>query len=94
MPRVEVVYALPQRQYLMALEVEDGCTAIIAVQRSGVLQTFPELEGQPLRLGIFGEELADPAARRLLDGDRVEIYRPLLIDPKAVRRQRAARAKR
>lgn len=93
MIRVEVVYALPQNQRLIALELEEGCSALTAVQRSGLLQQFPEIDLHTAVLGIFGKRLEDPATTALCEGDRVEIYRPLLIDPKAVRRQRAARSR-
>ncbi len=96
--RVEVAYALPQRQCLIALEVEPGCTALDAAQRSGIDRQFPEIDWRTAKLGVFGKLLDAPAHHVLREHDRVEIYRPLLIDPKAVRRQRAAqrqtRAKR
>lgn len=89
---VEVAYALPERQLILALEVAAGTTALEAVQQSGIEQEFPGLvvdAGTPL--GIFGH--AVPPQQSLRDGDRVEIYRPLQADPKAVRKARAARAK-
>jgi putative ubiquitin-RnfH superfamily antitoxin RatB of RatAB toxin-antitoxin module len=92
--KVEVAYALPQQQCIIALEVEPGCTALTAAQRSGIDQQFPEIDWQNAVLGIFGKLLDAPALYTLSEGERVEIYRPLLIDPKAVRKQRAAKAKR
>lgn len=85
--RVEVVYALPDRQRLLSLSVPAGCTAREAVERSGIVDEFPEIEpaGQPL--GIFGRRCAQDQALR--DGDRVEIYRPLQADPKEARRELA-----
>ena len=87
--KVEVVYALPDRQRLVVLEVEAGCTAIEAVRRSGIAAEFPELDIDQAALGIFGRVVA--GEQRLAAGDRVEIYRPLIADPKAVRRARAER---
>ena len=92
--KVEVAYALPQHQRIIALEVEPGCTALAAAQRSGIDQQFPEIDWQTAVLGVFGRLLDAPAQYALSEGERVEIYRPLLIDPKAVRKQRAAKAKR
>lgn len=92
--KVEVAYALPQQQNIIALEVEPGCTALAAAQRSGIDRLFPEIDWQSATLGVFGRLLDAPAQYALSEGERVEIYRPLLIDPKAVRKQRAAKAKR
>jgi len=86
--RVEVVYALPERQSLVALDVEDGCTVLQAVSLSGLAEQYPELQ-QSMMLGVFGRRVEKPDEVILREGDRVEIYRPLLIDPKAVRKQRA-----
>ena len=90
---VEVVYALPKRQSLIALEVEVGCTALDAVRRSGILAEFPEIDPAQAKMGIFSVRIKDPATYVLRAGDRVEVYRPLLIDPKAMRRQRAEKAR-
>ena len=88
-PRVEVAYALPDRQRVVVLELPvEGLTAADAVQRSGLLQEFPQISGQPLVLGVFGEVCAGD--RSLRAGDRVEILRPLRHDPRASRRERAA----
>ena len=64
-----------------------------AVQQSGIERHFPELDLTSVSLGIFGKALPKPAERILLSGERVEIYRPLIADPKEVRKQRAAKAK-
>lgn len=85
--RVEVAAALPQRQELVELELETGATVIDAVHASGLPERFPEIDLDPRRLGVFGR-LRSPD-HPLRDGDRVEIYRPLKVDPKEVRRQRA-----
>jgi len=95
---VEVVYALPVRQLLIELQVEDECTVLAAAQRSGIAQALREIDGNRGEidwsgavLGIFGKVIEKPAQTLVREGDRIEIYRPLLIDPKAVRRQRAQR---
>jgi putative ubiquitin-RnfH superfamily antitoxin RatB of RatAB toxin-antitoxin module len=91
--KVEVVYALPGRQRVIELPLlPDGLTARDAVERSGLLAEFPELATQPLVLGVYGA-VCD-GERRLRDGDRVEIYRPLRQDPRTLRRERAASAPR
>ena len=90
--RVEVAYALPDRQRICVLAVEPGCTALEAVQRSGILDEFPEIDLTDTKMGIFSQPVANPERRALQDGDRVELYRPLLIDPKARRRERAESA--
>jgi len=91
--KVEVVYALPRRQCVIELPLSPaGVTAREAVERSGLLAEFPELATQPLVLGIYGA-VCD-GERPLRDGDRVEIYRPLKQDPRALRRERAAAAPR
>ncbi|MCS7800054.1 RnfH family protein [Pseudomonas aeruginosa] len=90
---VEVVYALPERQALLRLSVPAGTSAREAVLLSGIDEAFPGLDVQGCPLGIFGKLLARPEERMLEAGERVEIYRPLIADPKEVRKQRAARAR-
>ena len=85
---VEVAYARPDVQVLLPVELEPGATVEEAVRRSGVLERFPEIDlGGRNKVGIWGKvtKLTQP----LRDGDRVEIYRPLIADPKEVRRRRA-----
>jgi len=89
MPRVEVVYATPGRQTVYALDVAAGATVRDAIERSGVLAAFPEIDLARNRVGIFGRLTALSAPLR--DDDRVEILRPLAADPKDARRKRAAR---
>lgn len=89
--RVEVAYARPERQRVLALDVTVGTTAIEAVRLSGIEEHFPEIDLAGSRLGVFGR-LCKPD-RVLLAGDRVEIYRPLKADPKTARRARAAEAR-
>lgn len=93
---VEVACALPGRQRILTLRVPRGTTALAAVARSGIAELFPEVTIDPARIGIFGQLLGTrglpPADRYVLEpGDRVEIHRPLLADPKEARRRRAAR---
>ncbi|MCY1263271.1 Protein RnfH [compost metagenome] len=90
---VEVVYALPDRQRLLRLTVPYGTSVRQAVVASGIAREFPEIDVQHCPLGIFGKAVAAPEQRVLEEGERVEIYRPLIADPKEVRKQRAARAK-
>ncbi|MGA4637441.1 RnfH family protein [Pseudomonas solani] len=89
---IEVVCALADRQRLLSLDVAVGATARAAVMASGLAAEFPELDLATCSLGIFGKALANPESRVLEEGDRIEIYRPLLADPKEVRKLRAARA--
>ena len=91
---VEVAYALPDKQKIIPLLVAPGTTALQAVERSGITKVFPEIEIATAKMGIFGQALGTkglqpPNQHQLVDGDRVEIYRPLMSDPKEVRRKRA-----
>lgn len=85
---IEVAYAQPQRQLILQLEVPRGTTAIEAVRLSGIEEQFPEIVLGRNRLGVFGKLCKDD--RPLNPGDRVEIYRPLLVDPRDARRELAA----
>lgn len=89
---VEVAYARPDEQLILALEVAPGTTAREAVEQSGILERFPEIDLGKNKLGIFGRLVK--ADTELRPRDRVEIYRPLIADPKEIRRQRAAQGKR
>lgn len=90
---VEVAYALPDRQRIVALEVPEGCTVRAAAMQSGLDKQFADLDLSSVDLGIFGKSVNAPDSQALKAGDRVEIYRPLLADPKEVRKQRAAKVK-
>ncbi|MBD9458778.1 RnfH family protein [Pseudomonas sp. PDM05] len=92
MVEIEVVYAAVDRQVLLAMAVAPGTSLRAAVQASGIAAQFPELNLADCPLGIFGKVVADPEVRAVQAGDRIEIYRPLLADPKEVRRLRAAKA--
>jgi putative ubiquitin-RnfH superfamily antitoxin RatB of RatAB toxin-antitoxin module len=86
-PVVEVVYALPTRQRIVSVPLGVGMTALEAVQASGLLAEFPELNATSLALGIFGRRV--DASQPLRAEDRVEIYRPLRQEPRVARRQAA-----
>ena len=85
--KVEVVYALPQRQVLLTVEVEPGTTVHDAIHQSGIAVRFPNLDVDMSALGVFGKRVKPDTLVK--DGDRIEIYRPLIADPKALRRARA-----
>lgn len=84
---IEVAYALPDKQKIIALQVEAGASIEDAISASGILNLFPEIDLSRQKVGVFSKP------RRLSDlvlaGDRIEIYRPLIIDPKEVRRKRS-----
>jgi hypothetical protein len=86
---VEVAYATPQKQVILECAVEAGSTARAVVRDSAIDQHFAEIDLNSCDLGVFGKAVADDY--ELSDGDRIEIYRPLIADPKEVRRQRAAK---
>lgn len=87
MLEIEIVYGLADRQVLKSMTVAKGTTVREAALKSGLEVEFPELDLQQAPLGIFGKAVKDETVLR--DGDRIEIYRPLLIDPKEARRKRA-----
>jgi len=88
---IQVCYALPQRQELVTLKMAQGSTLADAVERSGLLEKYPEINLASNKLGIFAR-LSKPDTV-LRDRDRVEIYRSLLADPKEIRKKRAADGK-
>ncbi|EXI67584.1 MAG: hypothetical protein AW08_01845 [Candidatus Accumulibacter adjunctus] len=88
---IELIYALPTKQQLLTLRLPQGSTVQQAIDASGLLQKYPEIDLKTNRIGVFGK-LSKPDAL-LHDRDRVEIYRPLIADPKEVRKQRAAAGK-
>jgi len=88
---VEVAYALPHKQEIIMLEVLPGTTAQQAVLQSDIRRYFPDLRIEGAALGIFGK--AVKSSHVLHAGDRVEIYRPLIADPKEVRKKRTAAAR-
>lgn len=87
-----MVYAGVDRQVLRRIAVEDGTSVRAAVMASGIAAEFPELDLTTSPVGIFGRVVADPDRQLVQPDDRLEIYRPLLADPKETRRLRAAKA--
>ncbi len=89
--QVQVVYALPQRQELVTVKLPEGASLQQAVEASGLMAKYPEIDLAKGKFGIFAKlSKVDTVVR---DKDRVEIYRPLIADPKEVRKQRAAEGK-
>jgi hypothetical protein len=88
---VEVSYALPDTQVIIALEVKEGATIKDGIEQSGILQRFPEIDLIKNKVGIFGK--LSKLTNQLREKDRIEIYRPLIADPKEVRKARAAQGK-
>ena len=89
--KVEVAYALPSQQVILSLEIKPETTIEEAIQLSGILEQYPEIDLAKTKVGVFGKLSKLKATLRA--GDRIEIYRPLIADPKEVRRQRAAQGK-
>jgi len=85
---VTIVYAVARRAHWYRAQLRAGATVWQAIEACGILADFPELSGCTLDVGIFGQ--CCPLDRTVRDGDRIEIYRPLAMDPKEARRQRAA----
>ncbi|MGB5065220.1 MAG: RnfH family protein [Candidatus Competibacter sp.] len=90
--RVEVAYACPDEQVIIPVEVPEGATLEQAIVQSRIQERFPEIQLHTAKVGVFGKLGKLSATARA--GDRVEIYRPLLADPKEVRKRRAAEGKR
>lgn len=88
---VEVVYVCPGQQKVIQLSLHEGASVSEAIERSGLLREFPEIDLARNKVGIWNKLVKTDAILR--DRDRVEIYRPLIADPKEVRRQRAAEGK-
>ena len=96
---VEVAYALPEKQELITLSVKEGTTALAAVLASGLTTKYPQININEAKMGIFsklldGKHLPFPKDYVLEQKDRVEVYRPLLIDPKQARMQKVKKARK
>lgn len=91
MIKIEVLYALPHEQTLLTVDVPQGITLADAVKISGILEKYPEIDLATNKVGLFGKLSKQDVVLR--DKDRVEIYRPLIADPKEVRRKRAEEGK-
>ena len=89
--QVEVAYALPNQQIILPVKVSLGTTVEQAIKHSGILERFPEIQLTESKVGIFSKLTKMDSVLR--DKDRVEIYRPLIADPKEVRRKRAEEGK-
>lgn len=83
--KIGIAYALPQRQAWFDVEIPDGATIKDAIERSGILAQFPQIDLAQQKVGIYGKVSKLDAV--LNDGDRVEIYRPITCDPKTVPRK-------
>ena len=83
--KIGIAYALPQRQAWFDVEIPDGATIKDAIERSGILEQFPQIDLAQQKVGIYGKVSKLEAV--LNDGDRVEIYRPITCDPKTVPRK-------
>ncbi|WP_194437909.1 RnfH family protein [Vibrio fluminensis] len=91
MIHVEVVFALPHEQRVFTLVVNKAMTVEEIIAQSGVLELYPEIDLKENKVGVYSRNVRLDATVR--DGDRIEIYRPLLADPKEIRRKRAEQAK-
>ena len=92
MINVEVAFALPDQQKIVAIQVPVGTTVYDAAVMSGIVDHFEGLQLAGTPMGIFGKAVKNPQAEKITQGQRVEIYRPLTIDPKVARASRAAKA--
>lgn len=88
--RIEVAYALPKEQYLFEQQVEEGCTVEQALKSSKLMEEFPQLDID--KVGIFGKQVTLDTVLR--EGDRIEVYRPLKVDPRDRRRQQVESERR
>ncbi|OED44128.1 RnfH family protein [Endozoicomonas sp. (ex Bugula neritina AB1)] len=90
---VEVAYAKAFEQRIITAHINPRTTVLDAVKQSGIADYFPEIDLDNLKLGIYGKSVLKPEAQVVKPGDRIEIYRPLIADPKEVRKKRAEQAK-
>ncbi len=88
-----MAYARPDLQKIVELEVDEGTSVFDAASRSGLEQIFPEISYEEIDMGVFGKVVKKPREEILRDGDRIELYRPLIIDPKQARLNRAKKPK-
>lgn len=92
--KIQVVYAKPDQQSIVELDVPDGTTVFEAAVQSGLATQFPDIDLDTIPMGIFGVRVKTATTTILHPGDRVELYRSLLVDPKESRRTRAESQKR
>ena len=88
---VEVAYALPEEQVIISIKVPTKSDVKQAIEKSGIQKKFPNIDLSKNKVGIFGKKTT--LDHPLKDRDRIEIYRPLILDPKEMRRKRAAKEK-
>ena len=88
---IEVAFALPEKQSILKIEVLEGCSVFEGAKQSGIDEIYPEIDFETADMGIFGKIVKKPKEQILREGDRIEIYRPLIIDPKQARLNRAAK---
>ena len=84
---IEVAYAMPQKQQIVTVEVAAGTSVLDTVKQSTISKVFPEIDVENVKMGIFGKSVKP--AQAVKAGDRIEVYRPLICDPKATRKARA-----
>ncbi len=89
--QIEIAYAAPDKQKILTVKVEPGTSVFDGAKGSGIDKVFPEIDFEQVDMGIFGKVVRKPLEQELKAGDRIEIYRPLLIDPKQARLNRAAK---
>ncbi|WP_144160934.1 RnfH family protein [Paraburkholderia sp. BCC1885] len=89
---IEVCYALPDEQVLIPVELPQGATLRQALDASGILKRYPQIDLDRQKVGVFGK--LKPLDTVLTDHDRVEIYRPLIVDPKAARQRRVEKTRK
>ncbi|MBV1916094.1 MAG: RnfH family protein [Pseudomonadales bacterium] len=90
---IEVAYATPDKQLILTVSVAEDCSVYDAAVASGIDKKFPEINLESSKMGIFSKLVSKPKLQTLKPGDRIEVYRPLLIDPKESRKNRAAKVK-
>lgn len=89
---IEVAFALPDEQLILNVQVPEGTSVFDAAKMSGIEQRFDDLNVDEMPMGIFGKTVRKPKDEAIKAGQRIEIYRPLIIDPKQARANRAAKA--
>lgn len=89
--QIEVAYAAPDKQKILVVEVDQGTNVFDGAKGSGIDKVFPEIDFDKVDMGVFGKVVRKPLEQELKAGDRIEIYRPLLIDPKQARLNRASK---
>lgn len=91
---VEVAYANPSKQKIISVTVNYGETVYGAAKKSCITEHFPEIDLDTVKIGLFGKVVPRPREKTVKSGDRIEIYRPLIADPREIRKKRAERIRR